>query len=150
MTLHLQAHESLLIIANLSTDKKITLDIESSHSDIKTTVKRNTKSESAVTLDGPVATLRGEIVSFSDGSPIPGAMIFISGMRNKLRSDADVNFQTELPVGEYSLSVIHPDVSAQTVEKINFIANEIVTQHFELTPSALSLEEFTVTSPNVA
>ncbi len=149
MTLDLHPGESLLIIANIDEDDStVNLEIESSHGNTQgNPVPDENSGMSPAAPDEALATLTGRVSTFQEGTPIPGARIFISGTSEKIRSDTEGRFNIRIPAGIYAISVIHPDFTAQAVEDIVLTKGETIHQNFALTPNALALEEFVVTAP---
>ncbi len=149
LDLNLRAEESLLIIANIADDgTKVNLEIESSHGNKQSeSVLDETSGAETSVPDESLATLAGLVSTFQEGTPIPGARVFISGISEKLRSDTEGHFNIRIPAGVYAISVIHPDFTTQTIEEITLARGEIVHQNFLLTPNAMALEEYVVTSP---
>ena len=93
------------------------------------------------------AIISGRLYSLEGGKPISGARIFVSGVRQMIRSDEEGRFTVPVPPGEYSLSVIHPEYSTQTRTGLKVTGGGKVEVELELTPSGLQLEEYTVTAP---
>ncbi len=93
------------------------------------------------------ATISGHIYSLEGGKPIRGVRIFLSGIRQEIRTDEEGHFSVRVPPGEYSLSVVHPEYSTQTRTGLKLADGGSETIELELTPSGLQLEEYTVTAP---
>ena len=100
-------------------------------------------------LDGK-GFISGTVISADSKKPVAGAKIFISGVANELRSGQDGSFSIEVPAGDYSLSIMHPDFSAQVKDGINVAKDGTVTQTFALTPAGFELPEHVVLEPHVA
>src|SRR5690606_34701459 len=64
-------------------------------------------------------------------------------------TDADGRYQATLPPGDYSISVIAPQFSSQTIDGIAVAAEAEVSRDIELTPAGLELPEFVVLEPFV-
>jgi len=88
------------------------------------------------------------LLSSEDKKKISNAAIYVKGLATEAKSNKDGFAQLTLPIGEQTLSIIHPDFSAQTL-KVNVVAKEDVTKFIELSPAAMELEEFVVLAPSV-
>ena len=93
------------------------------------------------------ATISGFVFSLEGSKPIPNARVFISGVRQDVRTDDDGRFSLAVPAGEYSLSVVHSEYSTQTLSGLNVEKGGELKTELELTPSGLQLEEFVVSAP---
>lgn len=93
------------------------------------------------------AVIEGQISSVETQIGIPGVNIYVTGISQKIKTDANGFFKVDVPPGDYALSAVHADYSAQTVKKLEIKANQKITQNLELTPAAEQLEEFVVTAP---
>ncbi len=89
----------------------------------------------------------GRVVSTEDGTPISGARVFVSGTPLELRTDEDGQFEMEVPVGQYSVSVLHADFATRTVDGIAIEPDAVTERDFELPPAGLELAEFVVIEP---
>ncbi|MEZ4458214.1 MAG: TonB-dependent receptor [bacterium] len=89
----------------------------------------------------------GQVVSL-EGKPIRDARIFVRGLDVEAQSDATGAFKLSLAVGEHEISVVHPDFSAQNVV-VQVSRTNTNPVRIELTPSAVQLEDFTVTAPRI-
>lgn len=94
--------------------------------------------------------LEGEVVNAETKKPVTGAQVFISGIDSEIKTGAQGKFKIELPVGEYSISVLHSDFSTQIKDKVQVLADSSTTQGFFLTPKGLELPEHIVLEPHIA
>ncbi|MEO0601233.1 MAG: carboxypeptidase regulatory-like domain-containing protein, partial [Myxococcota bacterium] len=97
----------------------------------------------------PPGALVGRILSADDQRPVARARVFFTGTDVETRTDNDGEFAVELPAGTYSVSVVHPNFSTQTLDNIRVIAEQEVTANIELTPAGIQLQEYVVTAPYV-
>lgn len=93
--------------------------------------------------------ISGSIFSFMTGEPVPEANIYLTGVQQSIKTDENGYFEVEVPIGSYSLSVIHPDYSSSTIKGLVLNKGEELNQELELTPAATELEEFIVTAPSL-
>ena len=145
LPLNLRSGEIIQIIITLrGPERQAFVSIESSHS-IET---------DGLVRDGPAAeevegegVLIGRIVSTEDGAPIASARLFVSGTPVEARTDDDGQFRIELPVGDYSVSVLHSEFATRTIEDVTIAADSETRRDFELPPAGLELAEFVVVQP---
>ncbi|MBA1147238.1 TonB-dependent receptor [Ectothiorhodospiraceae bacterium WFHF3C12] len=93
--------------------------------------------------------LRGTVRSAEQDEPVANARVFFAGVNAQARTNAQGQFQVELPPGNYSLSVIHEDFATQTVDNVRVIPEKEVTTAIELTPAGVQLQEYVVTAPYI-
>lgn len=105
---------------------------------------------SAPEAGGPPGVIEGQLVSAEDGSPVTGARIFISGLAEQVRSDAQGRFRTEVPPGTRSVSVLHRGFNTLTRDDVEITAEGTVTLNLELTPAGSELPEFVVIAPYIS
>lgn len=98
---------------------------------------------------GPPGTLRGRVVSTETGEPVGNARVFVSGTGGDIRTDAEGNYEVELPPGTYAVSVIHSDHSTQTLDEIQIASERATDLEVELTPAALELPDYVVLEPYI-
>lgn len=94
--------------------------------------------------------ITGRVLSAENKKPVAGARIFLSGIATELRTAQDGSFQTEVPAGDYSISVMHPNFSAQVRDGVAVIADATREETFSLTPAGIELPEHVVLEPHVA
>ena len=130
------------LILNVESDGTTRIALESSAGGSST-------QSSADVAAGPPGKLEGQIISADDGKPIGGARVFVSGTPIDVSTDAEGNFSIELSAGEYSLSVLAPSFSAQTIGGVAIVSEQSTERRIELTPAGLELPEFVVLEPFV-
>ena len=99
---------------------------------------------------GAPGTISGTLTSADDGSPIEGARIFVTGLSEQIRSDAQGRFETQLPAGVYSISVLHSGYNTMTRDGLEVIADERADASFSLIPAGSELPEFVVIAPYIS
>lgn len=143
--------EVVQVIVTLVRGQSPRLDIETSADQLPLASERTDEPQQVATPEDalPPGALVGRIVSAEDQRPVVRARVFFTGTDVETRTDADGDFAVELPAGTYSLSVVHPNFSTQTLDNIRVIAEQEVTANIELTPAGIQLQEYVVTAPYV-
>ncbi|PKM12366.1 MAG: TonB-dependent receptor [Gammaproteobacteria bacterium HGW-Gammaproteobacteria-3] len=134
-----------LIITFFSYGQKPRVEIESSNAARGKQLAASEKKPEALGK----GFLEGEVTSSETKKPIAGAQVFISGLANELTTDQQGKFKAEVPVGEYSISVLHSDFSTQIKDKVPVVADATTTQPFAMTPRGLELPEYVVLEPHI-
>lgn len=88
----------------------------------------------------PTGRLAGTVTHIETGDPVANATVIFRGVDYETTTDADGAFTAEVPEGDYSISVIHPDFSTQTMDEIQVSVGETTSVAMELTPSAIELD----------
>ena len=91
--------------------------------------------------------LVGQVRSSEDGAPVVDARLFVSGTPVEARTDEDGRFRIDLPVGTYSVSVLHSEFATRTIEGVEIAADAQTERNFDLPPAGLELAEFVVVEP---
>ncbi|MDQ7043976.1 MAG: TonB-dependent receptor plug domain-containing protein, partial [Sulfurimonas sp.] len=91
------------------------------------------------------------IVSTSDKNlPIANARVFVKGTAIDAKTDENGNFYVDVPADtEMSISIVHSEYSAQTINKLKVAKDETINTEVKLTPASMELEEFVVLAPKV-
>lgn len=97
----------------------------------------------------PKGYLLGTVLSSEKKEPVEKVKIYVKGFPVDATTDKKGIFNLELPEGNYSLSVIHPNYSTQTVENVVITAKETTNRTIEVTPAGLELAEFVVLAPHI-
>lgn len=94
--------------------------------------------------------LTGTVTSADTGSPIAGARIFLQGATAEETTDSSGKFTIALPADTPStISVVHADHSAETLNELTVVADGTITRNIELQPAGTEFEEFIVLAPNI-
>lgn len=98
-----------------------------------------------------LGTLKGIVLSDDKRKPIANARIFVKGTSIDGRSDADGRFSLSVPAEQnISISVVHSEHSAKTINNLSVSKNGTIEQKIFLTPASVELEEFVVLAPKVS
>ena len=79
---------------------------------------------------------------------VANATVFVKGSALEAKSDAKGDVTLSLSVGKHTLSIIHPDYSAQTIN-VNIVAKETISKQIALSPASMELDEFVVLAPHI-
>lgn len=134
------------IITTFTDGRAPIMDIETSSEAFRLA---DTPGADAAEPDGK-GVIEGLVLSADNKKPVAGAQIFISGIAAELRSGQDGSFRIEIPSGDYSLSILHRDFSAQVKDGIQIIKGGTLKETFMLTPAGIELPEFMVLEPHIA
>ncbi|KUJ72439.1 hypothetical protein AVO41_01080 [Thiomicrospira sp. WB1] len=93
--------------------------------------------------------VEGNIYSFMTGAVVSDVNVYLTGIQQEIKTNEDGYFKVEVPIGHYSLSVIHPEYSSMTVQGLEVKKDQTLFQELEMTPAAAELEEFIVTAPAI-
>ncbi|MEA2098884.1 MAG: carboxypeptidase-like regulatory domain-containing protein [Campylobacterota bacterium] len=94
--------------------------------------------------------LNGVVLTSDKAKPIANARIFVKGTSTDARTDENGKFSIEIPSDvEVSISVVHSEYSAQTINNLLVKKDETISTKVELTPAAMELEEFIILAPKV-
>ncbi len=94
--------------------------------------------------------LNGVVLTTDKNLPIPNARVFVKGTSIDARTDENGRFSVKIPSDvNISISVVHSEYSAQTVDNIVVKKDSSIKTEIRLTPAAMELEEFVVLAPKV-
>lgn len=100
------------------------------------------------TIPNVFGSLSGQVNSAENQKAVADAQVFISGINKQIRTDSKGRFSvSDVPVGSYSVSILHPVFNSKIQENIEVSENENNHQQFELTPVGVDLPEFVVLEP---
>jgi len=88
---------------------------------------RNSKTELA-----GIGVLTGEVFGLETNGPVRNAMISVVGKNITARTDRNGEFKIELPKGEYSLLIEHPQYMSRTLTSVNVMRGMEVSVFTEL------------------
>ncbi len=95
-----------------------------------------------------VVELQGTVKDAESGAQLRGAKIFFMGIEEEAVSDVYGNFRVKVPVGQHTLTVVHPKYSSKTIKDLE-ISTRAKTISIELESSGLKLDDFVVLAPKV-
>lgn len=96
------------------------------------------------------ATLNGVVLTSDKNLPISNARVFVKGTSIDAKTDENGKFSVAIPANmPVSISVVHSEYSAQTVNDLNAKQDESIEVEVKLTPASMELEEFIVLAPKV-
>lgn len=147
---------------NLGYAKK-SIDIKDSRdTQVIATFKDNT-SGAFVSIDTPVGdsdsstnttkfigVLSGTVLTSDRNLPIQNARVFVKGSSIDTKTDENGKFTINIPANiDVSISVVHSEYSAETINKLKVKKDETISTEIKLTPASMELEEFIVLAPKV-
>ncbi|SDY51969.1 TonB-dependent receptor domain-containing protein [Nitrosomonas sp. Nm33] len=91
-----------------------------------------------------------KVRSVETNKPIKDVQIFVSGLRQQLRTNEQGQLEASIPVGTYSVSLLHPAYSSQTQDEIKITKDQTTELSFNLTPAGVELAEYVVLEPHLA
>ncbi|MEQ8274049.1 MAG: carboxypeptidase regulatory-like domain-containing protein [Deltaproteobacteria bacterium] len=143
--------EVVQAIVTLHADGPPTVLFESSEgrAPVDTADRRQARERRKKQASLPPGAVTGRILSAEDQVPVVGARIYFSGTDRQVVTNDDGYFEAEVPVGTYSMSVIHPTFDTQTLNNIRVISAKKITVDVELTPTGIALKDYVVTAPYV-
>lgn len=152
LNLTLNANESIEVIVTIPVDNGPShVAVESSHQRKVAEKSQGQSSKTSISSDAETtARIEGVVMSLQGANPVPGAEVFVSGVSQEIRSDDEGRFSVQVPPGLYSLSVMHRDFSTQVFDEFDIGTNGVWSKTIELTPSAIELDEYVVTAPDLA
>ncbi len=95
-------------------------------------------------------TIMTKVLSVESGKPIKDVQVIISGLQERLRTDDQGQVSVDIPVGNYSVSLLHPAYSSQTQDNIQITKEQNTELSFKLTPAGVELAEYVVLEPFLA
>lgn len=104
----------------------------------------------AASRDRGEGDLKVNVISAENGKPVKDVQVFLSGLKEKLRTDAQGNLSATIPAGKYSVSLLHSAFSSQTKDEVNIEHGQITDLKFKLTPAGVELAEYVVLEPHLA
>ncbi len=144
-------NEVVQAIVTLNAEGPPTVVFESSagRAPVDTEARREESKRKRAQETLPPGAVVGRIISAEDQVPVTGARVYFSGTDRQVVTDDDGRFEAEVPVGTYSMSVIHPTFDTQTLNNIRVISAKKITVDVELTPTGIALKDYVVTAPYV-
>jgi hypothetical protein len=133
---YIESDETTNVSLNLFSDQKS--DVEVSEPEAK-----------KVATDGSTGYLVGQVRSL-DGQGVAKASVFIQGIDQKIKTDEQGQFKTQIPTGRFIISVVHSGYRTSTVRNIEIKKNTTSKKIIEMEPSGLELDDFVVVAPHVS
>ncbi len=121
----------------------------------------NIESSAAGTLAGTDAVVAGareqgeglisvQVLSVETQKPLKDVQVFLSGLKEKLRTDDQGRVTATVPAGSYSVSLLHSAYSSQTQDGVQIADSQTTELSFKLTPAGVELAEYVVLEPHLA
>lgn len=140
------AEDVQILVTFYPDDRSPLLNIESSEAGILAGAESPIP---AVELVGE-GTISAQVVSAETQKPVKDVQIFISGLNQRLRTDEQGRVQINVPVGKYSVSLLHAAYNSQTRDDVEIDKDELTELSFSLTPAGVELAEYVVLEPHLA
>jgi outer membrane receptor protein involved in Fe transport len=109
---------------------------------------RQTVGTAAVDED-VLGQLQGTVKALEGSAPVRGARVFVRGASAEAESDEQGRFALVLPSGDYTISVIHPSYSTQSMSGVLVARAQVTTILVELSPASVELDEYFVLAPRI-
>jgi outer membrane receptor protein involved in Fe transport len=141
-----RAENAQILITFYDNQKKPLLNIESSvagtiaGSDATVEARRD-QGEGTITL---------QVLSAETQKPVKDVQVFLSGLKQKLRTDEQGRITATVPAGSYSVSLLHSAYSSQTLDEVKIESEQSADLSFKLTPAGVELAEYVVLEPHLA
>lgn len=141
-----RAENAQILITFYDDQKKPLLNIESSvagtiaGSDATVEARRD-QGEGTITL---------QVLSAETQKPVKDVQVFLSGLKQKLRTDEQGRITATVPAGSYSVSLLHSAYSSQTLDEVKIESEQSADLSFKLTPAGVELAEYVVLEPHLA
>lgn len=117
----------------------------------------NAQSQVAAPVDGEAQKEKvggpPQSISFGvrtkSGQPVGGATILFSGIETVFKTDATGSASGQIPQGQYSLSVFHPEYQTLTLADVKVGEDPVTLTSIQLKESVNELEDVVVLAPKV-
>ncbi|SDY42060.1 TonB-dependent receptor [Nitrosomonas sp. Nm58] len=140
------AENAQILITFYTNKKKPLLNIESS---VAGTIAGSDMPVEEIRDEGE-GTITVQVLSAETEKPIKDVQVFLSGSRQKLRTDEKGRVTAAIPVGGYSVSLLHSAYSSQTQDDVKIDKSKDTHLTFKLTPAGIELAEYVVLEPFLA
>ncbi|WP_297324849.1 carboxypeptidase regulatory-like domain-containing protein [Nitrosomonas sp.] len=140
------AENAQILVTFYASKKKPLLNIESS---VAGTMAGTDKAPAA-TQDQGDGILTVQVLSAETGKPVKDVQVFLSGSKQKLRTDEQGKVTATVPAGSYSVSLLHSAYSSQTQDEVSIKDAQTTDLNFKLTPAGVELAEYVVLEPHLA
>lgn len=91
-----------------------------------------------------------QVISAETKKPVKDVQVFLSGSKQKLRTDEQGRITAAAPAGSYSVSLLHSAYSSQTQDDVKIENAQTTDLSFKLTPAGVELAEYVVLEPHLA
>lgn len=91
-----------------------------------------------------------QVLSVETQKPLKDVQVFLSGLKEKLRTDEQGRVTATVPAGNYSVSLLHSAYSSQTQDGVQITDSQTTELSFKLTPAGVELAEYVVLEPHLA
>jgi len=144
-----ETEKAQFIVTFYSDNRKPVVETETSHQDSeKLALEEAVKQQAEADAFGKIV---GKVISAETGKVVTDARVFVSGLDHKIRTDNKGQFVIDnVPVGDYSLSVLHPAFNSKTREGVIVEKNSSYQLQLELTPQGVDLPEYVVLEPHLS
>ena len=146
--LPLQPAENAQILVTFYVDKnkKPLLNIESSASG----TMAGADATVTATREQGEGVISVQVLSAETQKPLKDIQVFLSGLKEKLRTDEQGHVTATVPAGSYSVSLLHSAYSSQTQDEVKISDSQTTELTFKLTPAGVELAEYVVLEPHLA
>lgn len=140
------AENAQILVTFFPSKKKPLLNIESSI----TGTMAGTDAAAVASQDQGEGIVKVQVLSAETGRPIKDVQVFLSGSKQKLRTDEHGQVIATVPGGSYSVSLLHSAYSSQTQDDVKIENAQTTDLSFKLTPAGVELVEYVVLEPHLA
>ncbi|PXW85409.1 TonB-dependent receptor [Nitrosomonas sp. Nm84] len=140
------AENAQILVTFYASKKRPLLNIESS---VAGTMAGTDKAPVA-TQDQGDGILTVQVLSAETAKPVKDVQVFLSGSKQKLRTDEQGKVTATVPAGSYSVSLLHSAYSSQTQDEVSIKDAQTTDLNFKLTPAGVELAEYVVLEPHLA
>lgn len=140
------AENAQILVTFYPSKKKPLLNIESSMAGTMAGID----AASVATQDQGEGTITVQVLSAETGKPVKDVQVFLSGSKQKLRTDEQGQVTATVPAGSYSVSLLHSAYSSQTQDEVKIADAQTTDLRFKLTPAGVELAEYVVLEPHLA
>ena len=95
-------------------------------------------------------TITVQVLSAETQKPVKDAQVFLSGLKERFRTDEQGRISATVPAGSYSISLLHNAYSSQTMDEVVVAKDQNTPVDFKLTPAGVELAEYVVLEPHLA
>jgi len=140
------AENAQILVTFFPSKKKPLVNIESSVAGIMA----GTDAASVANQGQGEGTITVQVVSAETGKSIKDVQVFLSGSKEKLRTDEQGRVTATVSAGSYSVSLLHSAYSSQTQDEVKITDAQNTDLSFKLTPAGVELAEYVVLEPHLA